>query len=103
LPNMLVIRNTTLSILKEFSESGGKILVYGRYPEYVDGELDHDAIEGLKSISQAVDENDFTEMINELLPADFKVEGPDNEIIWTHYRLVNDGGILQLSNTSRLK
>ena len=103
LPNMLVIRNSTLDILKKFSASGGKILVYGRYPEYVDGELNPEAIESLKQISRFVAENDFSEALDQVLPADFKVEGPNNELIWTHYRKVANGGILQLSNTSRLK
>ena len=38
LPNMLVIRRTTLNLLKQFKASGGVILVYGKYPDYVNGE-----------------------------------------------------------------
>jgi len=103
LPNMLVLRNSTLTILKQFHASGGKILVYGRYPDCVDGELNPKAIESLKQISRFVTENDFSEVLDKVLPTDLKLEGSDNEMVWTHYRKVANGGILQLSNTSRLK
>lgn len=102
LPNMLAVRNSTLNLLKQLSASGGKILVYGRYPEYVDGELNPEAIDSLKQISRFVQENDFPGTLNQILPADFKVDGADNGLIWTHFRKVENGGILQLTNTSRL-
>jgi hypothetical protein len=103
LPHMLVLRNSTLEILKQFGASGGQIVVYGRFPEYVDGGLNPEAIESLKEISRFVSEDDFPEVLNQVLPPDYKLEGVGNESIWTHYRKVANGGILQLSNTSRLK
>jgi len=103
LPNMLVIRSSTLDLLEKFNASGGKILVYERYPEYVDGKLNPEAIKSLKKTSRLVVENDFAEVLDEILPAGYKVMGTDNELIWSHFRKVNHGGILQLSNTSRLK
>jgi hypothetical protein len=102
LPGMLVIRHTTLDLLKKFKASGGVILVYGRYPDFVDGERAPEAIESLKLISQFVKENEFSEMLNRVLPPVYKIEGLNNELIWTHYRIVTNGGIIQLSNTSRL-
>lgn len=103
LPNMLVIRRTTLDILKIFNAAGGKILIVGKYPEYVDGEFDPDAIESLKSISCLVTNDDFIGVLDEILPANYEISGDDNELIWTHFRKVEQGGIIQLSNTSRLK
>ena len=103
LPNMLVIRRTTINLLRKFKESGGTILVYGRYPEYVNGEKASEAIDSLKHISRFVEENDFPETLSQVLPAGFEVTGPNNDLIWSHYRKVANGGILQVSNTSRLK
>jgi hypothetical protein len=103
LPHMLVLRNSTLEILKQFSASGGQILVYGRFPEYVDGDPNPEALESLKRISRFVSEDDLPEVLNQVLPADYKLEGDENELIWTHLRKVTNGGILQLSNTSRLR
>ncbi len=103
LPGMLVIRQSTLDLLEKFNASGGKILVYAHYPEYVDGELNPEALESLKEISRLVGEKDLGEVIDETLPTEYKVMGTDNELIWSHFRNVNTGGILQLSNTSRLQ
>jgi hypothetical protein len=103
LPNMLVIRRSTLNLLKQFSSAGGAILVYGKVPEYVDGEQSPQAIDSLRRMCQLVDETNFPRALDLLLPCDFKLGGTDNELVWTHYRRVENGGILQLSNTSRLK
>ena len=102
LPSMLVIRGTTLELLERFN-AGGKILVFDNYPEYVDGELNPNAIELLTSISRLVTKNDLVEVLDKILPTEYEIRGEGNELIWTHYREVEQGGILQLSNTSRLK
>ncbi len=103
LPNMVVIRKTTIDLLKKFKASGGVILVAGQYPDAVDGEQDLKAIEALKQISQFVEKEEFTTIINSVLPSTYALEGQDNELIWSHHRVIANGGILQLSNTSRLK
>jgi hypothetical protein len=103
LPDMMVIRRTTLNLLKQFKASGGEILVTGSFPKYVDGELHPEALDSLKQISQLVEKDELIKILNTYLSPVFKLEGENNELIWTHRREVPDGGILQLSNTSRLK
>jgi hypothetical protein len=103
LPGMLVVRSSTLDLLERFHASGGKILVYGYYPGYVDGESNPDAVESLKRISRLVSEDEFVDLLDGLLPAEYALKGVDSENVWTHFRKVDNGGILQLSNTSRLK
>ncbi|MGV8137323.1 MAG: glycosyl hydrolase [Mangrovibacterium sp.] len=103
LPNMLAIRKTTLNILKQFNASGGKILVLGRYPEFVDGERNDKEIAGLKQISQFVKTNKFAEILDQVLPSEYTLKGENNEFVWGHFRITKNGGVLQLSNTSRLK
>ncbi len=103
LPDMLVIRRTTLDRLKQFKAAGGAILVLGMYPAYVDGNANPAAIDSLKNISRFVEENKLKEALDEVTPSLFALTGTDNELVWTHHRKVNDGGIIQMSNTSRLK
>lgn len=103
LPTMLVIRRSTLNLLKQFKASGGVILVYGNYPDYVNGEQVPEAIDTLKQISQSVQENEFLSTLDKVSPSLYKIKGVNNELIWTHFRIVANGGILQLSNTSRLE
>jgi hypothetical protein len=102
LPGMLVIRQTTLELLKQFKASGGTILVLDNYPDYIDGEKAPEAIDSLKQITGLIEENHFLTTLENVLPPVYKIEGQDNELIWTHFRIVAKGGILQLSNTSRL-
>jgi len=103
LPYMLVIRRTTLDRLKQFRAAGGSILVLGKYPAWVDGDPNPAAIDSLKKITRFVEENKLMEVLDEVSPSVFNVTGTDNELVWTHHRKVNKGGIIQMSNTSRLK
>ncbi len=102
LPGMLVIRRSTLDLLKQFREEGGVILSTGMFPEYVDGNPDPAAIDSLRKITRPVGENELEAALEEVLIPDFRVEGTGNELVWTHHRRVKKGGIIQLSNTSRL-
>jgi hypothetical protein len=103
LPDMLVIRRTTLDILKKFQAAGGEILKLGRYPSAVDGKADPAAIDSLRKITRVVEEGKLQEVLDEVMPQVFSLAGTGNELIWTHHRRVNNGGIIQMSNTSRLK
>jgi hypothetical protein len=103
LSDMLVIRNTTLELLKEFHDAGGKVLVCGRYPEYVDGRKSPDTIKELETITTETRGDKLLSFLDTLSPAPYLLEGTGNELIWTHYRTTSQGGLLQLSNTSRLK
>lgn len=103
LPGMFVIRRSTLNLLKQFKSSGGVILVYGSYPSYVNGELKPEAIDSLRQISQLVKESEFLAVLEKISPAPYKIEGSKSELIRAHFRVVSNGGILQLSNTSRLE
>ena len=103
LPPMLTIRSTSLNILKKFEESGGKIIVIGRYPEYVDGKKNDEAKSVLKQISRFVEMSSFAKTLDSVLPPNYMLGGENNDLVWTHCRKTKNGGILQLSNTSRLK
>lgn len=50
----LNLRNTTLSALKEFLAAGGKLLVTGEFPRYLDG-VPHDFSDDLKSAQRCDD------------------------------------------------
>ena len=101
LPGFLTIRPSTLQLLEVFAAQGGRVLVCGGYPAFVDGVPD--ALEGLRACS--------TEATLESLPAclearsqrAFRLEGRNAEKIWTHLRKVDGGRTLQLSNTSRME
>lgn len=102
LPNMLVIRRSTYNLLKKFKESGGVVLVMDAYPSYIDGESSPDDIDALRLIGKHVTEDNLSTVLDTTLPPIFHLNGMNNDLLWTHHRLVKNGGIIQISNTSRL-
>lgn len=103
LPSMLVVRNSTIQLLEKFKAVGGNVIVIGKYPDYVDGEVNTNALNKLKKISKLISEEMLIDSLNIFLPSEYKLGGKDTEFIWTNFRKSDNGGILQLSNTSRLK
>lgn len=100
-PTMLTIRPSTLNILCDFAKSGGKVIVVGDYPQYVEGQKDETAIAKLKKASTLVSEENLPKLLENSLNRDFVLQGNHLEKITTCLRTVGNGQILQLSNTSR--
>ena len=99
LPGFLTIRPSTLKLLEGFAAQGGKVLVCGGYPAYVDGVPD--ALEGLRACSTEVTLEDLPTCLEACAERAFRLEGPGADKVWTHLRQVDGGRTLQLSNTSR--
>ena len=102
-PPMRTIRPSTLNLLKAFAQAGGTVLVYDNYPELVEGKLDTQAIEQLKASSILVTAETLKAEIEKVYTPVFFLEGTNKHLIWSHLREVEDGQVLQLSNTSRLQ
>ncbi len=58
LPEMLTVRGTTLNLLKQFSDAGGKVFYFGNPPEFVEGEKSAAAKEIYKQFTSVM-ENSF--------------------------------------------
>lgn len=103
LPFMLTVRCSTLKLLEEFASRGGRIIMVGTEPEYIDGRTDREGIEKLKEISQFVLLEDLKSTIQRILPPVVRLEGEDSDLIWIQRRVLHGGELIILSNTSRLK
>lgn len=103
LPAMKEIRRTTLDILKKFVQNGGAILSFGYLPEYVDGVKIPKETEALRKICKLSSRVKFMQDLNSLFPPEFSIQGADKDLILANHRVVRNGGILQLSNSSRKK
>ena len=102
LPEMLTIRQSTLDFLKRFAGVGGAVLVYNKYPLFVDGATNEAAIEELKKYATLVTKNDLKQKLDKKAVPEFKISGDGVLEIYTHLRNVSNGVSLQLSNMSRL-
>ena len=100
LPGFLTIRPTTLKLLEDFAAQGGKVLVCGGYPAFVDGVPD--ALEGLRESSRAIELADLPAALEAGAARAFTLDGPGADKVWTHLRRIDGGSALQLSNTSRM-
>ena len=116
LPSLLTIRPSTLALLESFAAAGGRIIVCGEWPSYVDGQpADFQTLRSLSGEeagdAAAVVQVPF-EGLAAALEADsraFTLSGEQAGKIWSHLREVNAtpnaapaGRMLQLSNTSRI-
>ncbi|MBE6301337.1 MAG: hypothetical protein E7085_05710 [Parabacteroides distasonis] len=103
LPPMRTIRPSTLELLEAFAKEGGDVLVVDRYPDFVEGKENKEAIEQLKSYSTLVSKSTLQSEIDNVYTPVFTLEGEHKQFIWSHLREVKDGYVMQLSNTSRLQ
>lgn len=102
-PPMRTIRPKTLQLLQQFAMTGGTVLVYDQYPEFVEGKVDEQAIDELKNNSIFVSETTLEDEIKRSYASLFSIEGEDKQLVWSHLREVKNGYVIQLSNTSRLQ
>lgn len=104
LPDMLTIRESTLSLLKAFADAGGKIIAVGELPERIDG-IPNDNVDELVSIVDIV-ANEPVELTSALteIPTNIEViaaEGSDVSSVWVHSRKLDDSKLYYLHNTNR--
>ena len=103
LPPMRTIRPSTLALLESFAKEGGHVFVVERYPDFVEGKVNKEAIEKLKNYSTLVSKSILQSEINDVYSSLFTLEGEHKHLIWSHLREVQGGYAIQLSNTSRLQ
>ncbi len=101
-PPMLTIRPTTLQLLCNLAKAGGKVVVCGEYPKFVEGEENGDAIHELQQNSVLASTDAFADVLQQNLKRQFSLMGNQTDKIWTHLRTNDNGLTLQLSNTSRI-
>ncbi len=101
IPPLKTIRPATIALLSKFALAGGKVLLCGDYPAFVDGERDEAALSSLRSCSQQVSVEKLSEALEQALAPRFSLSGPGAGEIWSLLRENSNGLALQLSNTSR--
>ena len=113
LPSLLTVRPSTVALLETFAAAGGRVIVCGEWPEFVDGRpADFAVLRAFSGDASASVVQVPLEGLSAALNADtrsFTLSGGNAEKIWTHLRQVNvtrdssyAGRMLQLSNTSRI-
>jgi hypothetical protein len=101
LPHMLTIRQSTIDLLTEFAQKGGKIIAVGM-PSFIDGIKDEKKLDDLEKILINVNAANFSETIQKEIIPEVMVTGDGAKYVWISNRLSGKKHILQVTNTSRL-
>lgn len=97
-PELLTLRESTISTLLEFSRKGGKLIVLGNYPRYIDAEPSH-LLEQLKQ--SAILLPNKKEDLMRYLPAGLSISHRPEAQIYTQKRILPDGELFFITNLSR--
>lgn len=104
LPRILTLRNSTFALLSKFQDAGGTIVSVGELPTRIDGRLDGRIDTLNKRVLSARNEPDsLRETLDRLAPPGFRIrytDGASTGPVWAHERLLDDGSLLFLVNTS---
>lgn len=98
IPELLTLRESTILKLIEFSKKGGKLIILGNYPRYVDGEPSH-LLEQLKESALLLPntKEELQKNIPNILPITHRPEAQ----IYTQKRILKGGEMLFITNLSR--
>ena len=99
IPDLKVIRESTLKLLKQFAAEGGNIIVKGRAPYMIDGIPDNrfEEIEGVKYVDNI---NDLKKVISQVCKRDYVFESADDSTsIWINMKAIDNGKIVFIFNS----
>lgn len=107
LPSVDTLRKSTLKLLNDFLDAGGTILSVGTLPTTIEGELNRDIDAFNKRVIKVANEPDALQSkLNELISPDVQVNSSNDvstETIWVQHRILDNGQLFYMTNTSTEK
>ncbi|MCW3785946.1 glycosyl hydrolase [Plebeiibacterium sediminum] len=100
LPDMITIRKSTLELLLNLANKGGKIVNIGRFPEFVDGNPNDTDLKKLRNFSVDIKPEEITTKLASVIKPNVTITGEQSGKIWEQLRKTKDGYVLQLANMS---
>jgi hypothetical protein len=97
IPKLMVITKQMLSLLEEFSATGGKIIVYGRTPDMIDGFKDEAVAKKIDDISTKV--NNLNDVLRMIPSTPYSIEGLGSENLLVNRRICKNGTRFFIANT----
>jgi hypothetical protein len=96
LPELNTLRDTTFSLLKEFSKNGGKVIVLHKLPKFINCKpYEKDQVD-----FTIVNKKEFFKNINSLLPQNITIEGKNVSKVLVHVRKYENQEIFFVLNTN---
>ncbi|HMQ61886.1 MAG TPA: hypothetical protein PKE06_14535, partial [Flavilitoribacter sp.] len=100
LPDMLTIRQSTLSLLLRFHKNGGVLYSMGRLPQYIDAKSDPAALNELKQAVISLRIAEFKAAPEKYIPPGVRITGPHADEVWVQRRKIKEASFYLLYNTS---
>lgn len=99
IPDMISLRSSTLKLLEQFIQQGGKVAAVGdRFPEFVDGRSGNERLERLQEACLSWEGEAFEEGLRAALPATVKLSAKQDKEVWSQVRKVEGGHLIMLTN-----
>jgi hypothetical protein len=102
-PPLITMRKTTLELLKQFSEAGGKVIFAGETAELVDGVSSDEVKTFAQGKTVAMDYNAISAALNEKIRriSILGEHGTEAGDVLYHFRKIGEDWLLFLANTNR--
>ncbi len=100
LPDMISIRKSTIDLIQELHNKGGKVFSCGRFPLFVNGKNNPALLTELQKITITAPVEELGRVIKQQVKPHVDISGKNAEKIWTQTRVVDDGSLIQLYNSS---
>ncbi|MFG0248031.1 MAG: glycosyl hydrolase [Phycisphaeraceae bacterium JB051] len=102
IPCMATIRPTTLTLIEQLLEAGGKVIIVDHLPQRVEGLPDDEAIKPLKNKAILTSANALASTLAHIKTPAVTLTGQMTEQVWIHRRIVDDKPLVMLLNRNRL-
>ncbi len=101
-PSVRTLRKTTMELLNKFLDAGGAVISAGDLPDTIEGEPNA-ALNAFNRRLVKIENNlkALQSGLDKLLPPDILAEGQLSDMIWVHGRILDNGQLYYLTNTSR--
>lgn len=100
LPDMISIRQSTIDLILALKKQGGTIASTGRFPLFVDGKENEDALSQLRKEVVFLKESDWGNQLQNIIEPAVRISGDKAGQVWSQSRSVKGGKLIQLFNVS---
>lgn len=102
LPDMLTIRQSTLSLLLQFHKNGGTLISSGRFPEFINAKANIAALKELEKAVISLPVETWKEKLQQYIPPALKITGAQSDQIWLQSRKVKEDSFYLIYNRSNV-
>ncbi|MAX25775.1 MAG: hypothetical protein CMJ19_14850 [Phycisphaeraceae bacterium] len=102
IPSMATIRPTTLALIEQLIDAGGKVIIADHLPQCVEGLPNDETLKTLKNKAIFTPVTALAQQLAEIKTPAVKLAGQMSDQVWIHRRIVDGKPLVMLLNRNRL-